>query len=292
VTQTRERRGSKFRLRRTGVPPADCALVEKIRWRIDRIDKETWNGIQKLPDEVSLQTSDFNGTALRRQHELWGAWVEGIGFRPDASLWDDDVFWEVAYEIEAEWQAATFAALHGYYRQAIETLRAALERVVIGARFQNDAANGDFACWIAGGELKFQPLCDQLHKQYPSLAKLNASLHAHGCPSLVEPKKCRQTNDWVGTTYAKLCSYAHIRSGHAHGDLWRSNGPVYDRKAFVLVDGLFQETLALCWVLAKLARPSMTLPEAVSALFRSGRSSWAKSARVARRFLAPADTRI
>lgn len=271
-------------MRRARMRPGDYALVKKVRWRLDRLDKETWDGIQRLPDDVSLQTSDFHGRALRRQYGLWTAWVEGIGFKPDGSLWDD-VFWKVAYEIEAEWQATTFAAMHGYYRQAIETLRAALERVVIATRFQNDPAHGDFKSWLAGGELKFQPLCDQLHRQYPRLGKLNVRLEAHGCSSLAVPKKGPQVNHWVGATYAKLCRYAHIRSGYAHGDLWKSNGPVYDPKAFVLVDELFRETSALCWVLAKLARPSMALPEAASDLFLSGRSIWAKSARIAHSFL-------
>jgi hypothetical protein len=44
-----------------------------------------------------------------------------------------DVVMEVAFEAETEWKAATIAALHGYYRQAIGTLRYALEACVVAA---------------------------------------------------------------------------------------------------------------------------------------------------------------
>jgi hypothetical protein len=121
-----------FRLARIALRPKDFGLVRNVSWRIDRIDSETWNGIQSLPDDVSLPTSDFQGSALRQQYKLCGAWVDGIGFRPDGSICDD-LFWTVAFEIEAECQAVTFAAVHGCYRQAIDTLRAAFERVVIAA---------------------------------------------------------------------------------------------------------------------------------------------------------------
>lgn len=272
-----------FRRARIKLRDKDFRVVTKARWRTDHIDSETWRGIQSLPDDVSLRTSEFQGSALRQQHELWGAWVEGIGFEPDGGICDD-LFWTVAYEVEAEWQATTFAALHGYYRQAIETLRAALERVVIAARFQNDTEQAAFKNWLAGGELIFQHLCDQLHKQYPVIPKLNAALQAQGCLSLVEPKTGSTTNDWLGANYAVLCRYAHVRHGYAHVDLWKSNGPVYDKEAFLLVDSLFRETTGLCWLLAKLARPSMVLPETVSRMFRVGRSAWAKTGRAATRF--------
>jgi hypothetical protein len=52
---------------------------------------------------------------------LWGAWIEATG-DPDAP----DLLFDAMLDASDEYQAATFNALHGFYRQAIGCLRNAL----------------------------------------------------------------------------------------------------------------------------------------------------------------------
>lgn len=141
-------RGEDFRSARLLIPPRAFAYVKKFRVALDPVDLKTWTELQAVPDDVCLQTTEYHGSALKLQQELHSAWIEKIGFTVEDSL-EHDALNDVAFEVEAEWQASTFASAHGFYRQAIETLRAALERTVISLRYQDEPCDLHFKNWHA-----------------------------------------------------------------------------------------------------------------------------------------------
>jgi hypothetical protein len=268
-------RSDDFRSARLTVPARHFALVKNFRVLLDPVDLVTWTELQAVPDDVCLQTTEYHGSALRVQRELHSAWIERIGYAKDDSLMEDTLN-QVAFEVEAEWHACTFEGLHGFYRQAISTLRAALERTIIALRYQDDPSDPHFKNWLAGKELlPFQPVCDQLVKMNRTVQALNDHLIKGGRPRFVWRKQGNGvTQEWVGRLYADLCHYSHCRPNHTSGDLWGGPGPVYDPEAFKLTDRFYRETSAVCWFIAKVARPSLALPDIVRGLVASAELEW------------------
>lgn len=279
-------RDDDFRSARLTVPARHFALVKTFRVSLDPVDLETWTELQAVPDDVCLQTTEYHGSALKVQGELHGAWIKGIGFDAGDSLMNDALH-RAAFEVEAEWRASTFACLHGFYRQAIETLRAALERTIIALRYQDDPSNLQFKNWLEGkATFSFQPVCDQLVKDNRTIQALNGHLIKNGCGRFVWRKQKNVTpQEWVGRLYAELCHYSHCRPNHASGDLWKGPGPVYDPEAFSLTDRLYRETSAVCWFTAKIARPSLTLPETLATVVTSAEPPWKSVAECVNAFL-------
>jgi len=98
----------------------------------DPVDEGTWHGITVLPGDVSIRTSNHHGGLLKILYDLWAAWIEAVG-------WDQDPLYDTILDAADEFQAVTFNALHGYYRQAIGCLRNALEQVAIGTYVKSAA---------------------------------------------------------------------------------------------------------------------------------------------------------
>jgi hypothetical protein len=282
------RRGD-FRSARLVIPHGAFGYVKKFRVALDAVDLKTWTELQAAPDDVCLQTSEYHGSALKVQQELHGAWVEGIGFAEDDSLQDDSLY-HAAFEAEAEWQASTFASAHGFYRQAIETLRAALERTIIGLRYQDDAVDPHFKNWLAANEtLPFQNVCDQIISRNGTVVALNQYLLNSGATQFMWHKRRNAPPEgWVGRLYEDLCHYSHCRPGHTSGSLWKGSGPVYDPQAFKLADRFYRQTATVCWFAGKTARPSLVFPDAVAAAVKSAERSWKGIAKRTYGFLAGA----
>jgi hypothetical protein len=119
-----------FRAVRIILEPDDFALsFGKEPPPSDLIDKETWQGITILPDDVSIRTSNHHGNLLKILYSLWGAWIEAVGE-------NQDFLYDTILDAADEFQATTFNSLAGYYRQAIGCLRSALELITIGAYCQ------------------------------------------------------------------------------------------------------------------------------------------------------------
>lgn len=275
-----------FRSRRARLPKSAFAMVQKGRLRVDLIDREVWRGIQALPDDVALRTSEYYGGALRMQYELWSDWVEEVLAAPDGSL-ESDTLARVTLDVADEWQAATFASLHGFYRQAVATLRAALERTVIAARYQGQANDPAFVGWLEGRtEIHFQATCNELLSRNAKVQSLNQRLQEFGLGPFVEQRKNGRAQGWVGDLWGRLCRYDHCRPGNTHGDLWGgSNGPILDARGFSTTAELFLETSTACWILAKAARPALQFPAAAEVLLKLRGRGWRQVARCAYRFL-------
>lgn len=268
-------RGDDFRSARLFIPPGAFAYVKKFRVALDPIDLKTWTELQAVPDDVCLQTTEYHGSALKLRQELHSAWIEKIGFTVDDSL-EHDALNDVAFEVEAEWQASTFASAHGFYRQAIETLRAALERTIISLRYQDEPCDLHFKNWLAANEsLSFQSVCDQIISRNRTIQALNEHLIGSGFTRFIWHKR-RDTRPegWVGRLYEDLCHYSHCRPNHTSGSLWKGPGPVYDPQAFKLTDRYHRETSIVCWLAAKIARPSLLMPDTVAMVAKTAERGW------------------
>lgn len=136
---TCEQSNPDFRSVRQKLPPEAFAIGPKREPDpTDLIDIDTWRAITGLPDDVSLRTSDHHGSTLRNAYELWSHWpaltLELQSLVPDPR---EDALCLASLTVSDELQASLYAALTGFYRQAIAGLRPALEATMAGAYFKS-----------------------------------------------------------------------------------------------------------------------------------------------------------
>lgn len=244
----------------------------------DLVDEETWHGITLLPDDVAIRTSNHHGDLLKMLYDLWGAWIDAvreIQHHP----------YDTILDAADEFQAATFNALHGYYRPAIGCLRNALEQITIGTYCQVCGKATDFAQWKAGQiKISVAQSCDGLAGS-ALVQPLNAHLQTALSDSIFNQKTKTNKGGWARRLYDELSNYAHTRPGSTNFDMWASNGPVYVPKAFVSFASMYLETSALGFLLVKLARPHFLLPQGVLSIFGPAQVRPTKIARVAYEYL-------
>jgi hypothetical protein len=262
-----------FRAVRVVLEPQDFALGPKTeRPPSDPIDKDTWHSIMDLPDDVSIRISNNHGSQLKQIHELWGVWIEAIGE-------DKDYLSYTMIETTDEFDSVTFNSLHGFYRQAIGSLRNALELVIIGAYCQVCTKATEFTQWSKGKtEISFGKACDCLWGA-PAIQPLNKHLHNVVGDSIFDRKKNKTyAGGWARRIYSELSNYAHSRPTFTNAEMWASNGPIYEPKAFESTIALLLQVYVLCYILVKLSRSSFVLPEPCKELFKLGTFPWMKIA--------------
>ena len=123
----------------------------------DLIDKDTWNSIVSLPDDVSLRTSEHYGSVIKKFWDAWGEWVclvlalQGAVKKPSTSP-----IAHCASTAIDEVQASIYNALVGFYRLAFSSLRNILEQMTIGLHLELSGNQKMFSDWLNGDrELKF-----------------------------------------------------------------------------------------------------------------------------------------
>ncbi|HXR39202.1 MAG TPA: hypothetical protein VN776_08915 [Terracidiphilus sp.] len=164
-----------------------------------------------------------------------------------------------------DFQAATYAALTGYYRLSVAALRSSLELVTIGAWAQVCGKRKEFKNWRAGKlTLSLGLACDGL---ISGTELLRAHLRSVANDSLFDQKDALHEGGFVRRIYSGVSDFAHSRPGYADADLRKSNGPIYVRSAFNHVAWVQFETIGLCFLLVLLARPGMRVPPVVVDLF-------------------------
>ena len=243
-----------FRARRVKLSAESFLIAPEVEPEpSDPIDEETWTGIVFLPDDVSIRTSEYHGTALRDAHELWGHWISIVlDIQSITSNPRNDALQVAAMSAIDEWQASIYFALTGFYRQAIACLRPAFESLLAGAYFRAFPDAAKELKWIEGhADFRLQPsvMRRKLHEVEP-YSKFGNLLSKDG---------------WGDRIYDALCSYQHGRVGYtttsgetaptANVTMWMSNGPVYEERAFALWSRLYFNTHLLCLLLVGLAEP-------------------------------------
>ncbi len=246
-----------FRARRMVLTRDDFLIATKpAEPANDQIDKATWDSVVTLPDDVAVRTTDYHGTTVRQLHDLWGAWVECYGETKDC-------LFPVMLDAADDFQAATYAALTGYYRLSISAVRSALELVAIGTWAQICGKLQEFKDWRAGkSALSLRQACDGL---IAGARTLESDLQQLVSDSLFS-QKTKDEGGFVRRIYDGISNFTHARPGSTDGDMRRSNGPIYVRSAFKHVSWIEFEAFALCYVLVLLARPKLPAPMPIHAL--------------------------
>ena len=219
----------------------------------DLVSEDVWRGLMHLPDHVALTSSNHHGTQLAVLYALWGDWFDAMGDE------QDELFVGMLDAADCL-QASTFDALHGYYRSAVANLRGALELVAIGA-LGNLAPNDEHYLRWRKHTLGSLPFTSCIRK-------------LRGITKATVPASIFQPRGWMEALYDELCAYAHSRPDASDGEMWRSNGPIYVTSAFNTVFTLQVSTYAASYVLAKVGRPLLTLPESSQFLFTTPKLLW------------------
>lgn len=232
----------------------------------DLIPESTWDSIQTLPQDVSVRTSNRHGGLLTLMDDLWDAWLEAIDLDdPSAPISVTTI------DVIDEFQACVFNALHGFYRQAIACLRNVVELVTVGAYCELCGSQVEFEEWRDGNrEIRFDAACAGL-TAHRLTQPLDAHLRSTLTDSMFDQRRGTNQGGWARRLYAKLCKYAHSAPSFTNADLWQSNGPIYVEEAFHETASLYLETLAYCFTIVKLVRPSFVLPESAEQLYMSDR---------------------
>jgi|SRR2546428_1927334 len=230
----------------------------------DLIKAKMWSGIMTLPDDVAIRTSNHHGTMLKLMYELWSVWWEAIGER-------EDLVYVPMLDAGDDFYAAIFNLLHGFYRQACDSLRSALELTAIGASYQLTGRDAEFQQWRTGQlgrDFGLNLACDGIR---PVASALNLETHLQTVlQDDLFRRGSRRTGDpggWVRRLFGELSHYVHSRPGYTNGDMWKSNGPIYDRRAVTTTSSYYLQTMAGCYFMIKLARPNLELPQAALQLF-------------------------
>lgn len=211
------------------------------------IGQEVWDGIMHLPEDVSIRISDHNGTRFELLYSLWGDWIHAIG-DPDKP----DEIYNCMLDAGDALQGAHFNFLHGYYRVALAELRVALELVLIGTFGNLQPTDAKYCAWKQGlGELDF------------TRCRKNLS----GALRKDQAKWMFANGEFLAETYKTLCNYTHSRPDANYGVLWQSNGPVYNNEAIHLTFFTTLSVFAICYLLVRLARPGLVMPEDSDVLF-------------------------
>ncbi len=227
----------------------------------DLVEKEIWEGIISLTDDVSFRTSDNHGIQLKIMYKLWASWIDSLGEEQDA-------VWHTMLDAGDEFQACLFNSLYGYYRVAASCLRSALELNTIGTYLQLKLGPYEFSEWRKGKlEIKFGEACDHLinHSKTRSLqdylkTKLNFSIF--------EQKSNNNPGGWTRRLHSKLSDSVHSLPTYSSATKWEgSNGPIYVPKSFMEVYALYLETMAIGYVLVKLARLDFELSQITQDFF-------------------------
>lgn len=117
------------------------------------ISRERWEHVMHLADDVALRSSSYSGASTARMSDLAYAWLRALPDNPD----DAPFMHQVALGAFEEFEATTFIALHGFYRQALGSLRNAIELMTHAAALAVEQDHARFADWRAASvELRFQ----------------------------------------------------------------------------------------------------------------------------------------
>lgn len=249
-----------FRSHRLVLEPDDFALTatDPEPAPSDLISESAWNGIMTLPGDVAIRTTSHQGERVEILYDLWSGWVYELptgGMLAHAMLDSADDF-----------AAALFNLTHGFYKQALFSLRSALEVVTMACSCELLADHAKWDEWLAGGDLKFARECDNL--QSSGLVKeLDQTAFMAAGATLYVLRDGVVKNSWARSLYRRLSQYAHARDATSNAQLWESNGPIYSAKGMRVSYHSFLETYALCLLVAKLGLSDLSMPEAARVIF-------------------------
>ena len=258
-----------FRSLRRLLPDEAFALVDKGEDPpLAVIPEIPWRGLMALPDDVVLRTTGHQGPLAEHCWDVFGECVKVILARTEESF-----IFEATMDMTDAFQAASFSALHGYYRQAMGSLRGALEVVVAAARFSLDDDRTGLNAFRYGPDpapfFRFTRDLDRVasHARSQEFAKAMGSR-----PLLVGRGRTRA--GWAWDLYQLLSRYLHTVPGATDGEIWSSNGPIWKPGAFILYIRQLREAFAVSLLVCNLADPDLRLPDTTIELLSAGGEEW------------------
>ena len=215
----------------------------------DLIEEAAWDDIQTLPETVSVFTSSDHGTELSMLSDLWGCWVQAL--RTEDVLLSKSAVHRACLVATDEFQAATFNALHGFYRVVADSLRTAVEQMTIATNLELRGDDAESQSWLDGNrQFFFGQSCDSLQNRFPT-TRLRR---------LFQQEDGENDEGWTRAFHRALSDYSHGRPGFDALRMWDgSNGPIYVESAFLWSVKMWLFAYATCVILLKLTRPD--LPE-------------------------------
>lgn len=246
---------SDFRGRRYILEKDDFAAASgEYSGQTNLIDEDTWKSIVALADDVSIRTSDKYGSQLQQMWEYWGLWSRVVGgIQALSSDPTESPTAIAACDAGDEFQAATYAALVGYYRVAFSCLRNVLEHITIATQLTVSNDTRDFTDWRNGEDrIRFGWAADILPKN-PGVAALEKHLRAATKGSLFNqvPKGLARR------FFVEVSKYTHGAAGFKDGDSRQSNGPIFLAKTFLEWCVAALKTYAIALHELKLAHPAL-----------------------------------
>lgn len=259
-----------FRRIRSMLSPAAFAISDGEDPPIsDLVDKEVWDHLVHLADDVAIRTTNWTGSAVGLVNAVSSQWLFATPVDPEGAPYAP----EPALLAGEEFHALEFIALHGYYRQALGCLRNALETMTHAAALAATKREQDFDRWRKGDlELRFQASRKLIAESKTGQQIAQRSGH----PAFGDLSE----GGWLAALYRRLCAYAHSQAGYNNADFWESNGPVYSPSAYMLVFDELRETVAICYVLLRICWPEFELADDLSVLLdQPAMNNWPEIAR-------------
>jgi hypothetical protein len=233
-----------FRAHRLVLEPNDFALSDTDGPEpgpSERISENAWNGIMTLPGDVAISTTSYQGERIELLYDLWSGWVHEL---PEGSI--------IAHAMldgVDDFAAALFNLTHGYYKQALFSLRSALEVVTLACSCELASDHIKWEAWLRGAELRFARECDNLQSSV-SIQRLDQSALDAAGASLFTANDGSSKCAWARDLYRRLSQYAHARDAASNAQFWRSNGPIYSPSGMEASYHCFLETYdSLYWLL-------------------------------------------
>ena len=253
-----------FRAHRKVLDPDDFALGsdEPDPPPTDLIDEDTWGGIMNLPDDVAIRTTSHQGQRVALLHELWGDWIEAIP--------SDGIFLEAMLDIADDFSASLFNLVHGFYKQAIASLRNALEVTMIACDCELGDAPGRWKKWQDGKEIGFKDAREKFSKRLaiaPREASVIGSTRSSLVTDLPDSPKSKACKSWVQNLYGRLSTFSHSGGNSSNSFLWNSTGPVYSEEGMRASYRFYLETHAILVLLLSVTRTDFTTPKSSMILF-------------------------
>lgn len=218
----------------------------------DTVPQETWEHLLDLPTDVLLRTTDYQGSLLDDSVGQTTSWSQRMFSAPELG----EPIYDVALDASDEFHAAIFASAHGWYRLGTSGLRTALELTAQGAGYSAIHDPAGYTKWRDSGK------APELGE---SLGRLK-SVHPN------DP--ARQALGVIARLYGDLSRSTHSNPGSSHVDIWKSSGPVWVGSGFTTFWLDLSDTLAACYVLARLSLPVFALPAGADVLFQSPSPRW------------------
>lgn len=248
-----------FRAFRLVLEPSDFALGpdQPDPPPSDLIDKDTWQSMMSLPDDVSIRTSNEYGTALRALWDYWDQWNCLVGALQDGSApLTQCPISHVACDASDEFQTAVFCSVTGHYRAAFSCLRNVVEQMTVALQLELSGKLALFQDWVNGQEeLKLGWAADLLPKNATVSALESHWRNAVGDDLFSQKRQASTGGGFVRRLFSELSKFTHGAPGFTDSDMRNSNGPIFVSEAYEGWLNKFRQVYALAILEAQIAKP-------------------------------------